>query len=168
MDSETIEKHTLNLQEDSTQAKIRTLYMDGHNMYEIAEILEIPKGTIDSAFYRNTHNFRTFMVELKKERMLRNVERVSDEIIAMDTTENAKMLAIKQKEAEFIRETLLKDHGYSKRIETVGLNINKNEPLDPEQKAKLDKIIKKSFNTDIKDVEFVNSTSENGSTEQSN
>jgi hypothetical protein len=154
------EKHSLSLREDNVKNKIRSLYMDGKTLIEIGEILNIPKGTIDNAYYLNRHNFRDFMTELKKERFLNKTERVSNEILSMETGENAKMLAIKQKEAEFLRETLLKDHGYSKRIETIGLNINKNEPLDDEQRAKLDKLIKKSGMETIKEVEVVNNTAQ--------
>ena len=157
---ETAKNESLSLRNDTTQNKIRTLYMDGKNMYEIAEILSIPKGTIDSAFYRNTHNFRDFMNELKKERFLRDIEAVSSKIVALDTTDNHKLLAIQQKEAEFVRETLLKDFGYSKRIETIGLNINKNEPLDTEQKAKIDKLLKKTDIKPIKDADVVDNTAQ--------
>lgn len=135
------EKQTLSLRELTTQQKIRTLYMDGNNMYEISHILGIPKGTIDNAYYLNRHNFRDFMTQLKKERFLRDIEKESQIIIDMDTDENPRLLATKQKEMEFIRETLLKDYGYTKRSEVVGFNINKNEPLDEDQKEKLNKIL---------------------------
>jgi hypothetical protein len=129
--------------------------MDGKSMYEIASILKIPNGTIDSAFYRNTHGIRDFFMELKRELFLRKAEKVSNEIMAQQSDGNAKILSIKQKEAEFLRETLGKDQGYSKRIETIGLNINKNEPLDEDQKKKLDKLVVASGNESIKEVEIV-------------
>jgi len=153
------EKTTLSLRDDEVKNKIRTLYMDGKSMYEISDILGIPKGTIDSAYWRNTHNIRDFFNDLKKELFLRKAEKVSNEIMALQGDKNAKILSIKQKEAEFLRETLGKDQGYSKRIETIGLNINKNEPLDDEQKAKLDKLVKASGYESIKDVEVVDSGS---------
>lgn len=129
--------------------------MDGKNMYEISEILKIPKGTIDSAYWRNTHNIRDFFNDLKKELFIREAEKVSKEIMALQSDGNAKMIGIKQKEAEFLRETLGKDMGYSKRIETIGLNINKNEPLDEDQKAKLDKLVKTSGIDSIREAEVV-------------
>ena len=131
---------------------------------EICEILGISIGTWDSAYWRNTQGLRDFVNEIKKERVLRTVEQFSKDLMSMNSEENAKLKAIQQKEAEFLRETLLKELGYTKRIETIGLNINKNEPLDDEQKAKLDKIVKKTHNITIKKGEVV----ENGSTEPLN
>jgi hypothetical protein len=89
----------------------------------------------------NTHGFRDWLFEVKKERFLLKIEALSDDILDMDTENDAKLLAIKQKEAEFVRETLLNDRGYTKRVETIGLNINKNEPLDQEQRERLDKML---------------------------
>ena len=131
------------LKETDTRAKIRVRFIKGMEIKEIIEDLGIPEGTWDSSYWRNTHGLRDFVAEIKKERSLKLVENVSNNILTMDTTENPRMLAIKQKEAEFIRETLLKDHGYTKRSEVIGLNINKTEPLDEEQKKKLDTILNK-------------------------
>ncbi len=140
---ETQNMQTPNLANDDIRKKIRTLYLDDKNMKEIREILGINVNTWDSAYYDNRHGFRDFMDIVKKTKFLMETERVSRKILSMDTTNNAKMLTIQQKEAEFVRETLLKDHGYTKRSEVIGLNINKNEPLDDEQKEKLNKILGK-------------------------
>ena len=159
---DTVENQSLSLQDNDTRNKIRSLWLNGKNIITIQGILGIANGTWDNAYYLNKYGFRDFITHVKKEKFLQLAESVSGEILNMQTTENAKMLAIKQKEAEFIRETLLKDHGYSKRIETIGLNINKNEPLDDDQKAKLDKLIKKSgIIADMQNTDVV----ENGLTE---
>ncbi len=141
---ESTTKEIVTLQDDSVKFSIRTLWLQGKSIKDIQAELGIPMGTWDSAFWRNTHGFRDFFFEIKKEKMLLQAERVSDKIMNMEAVETAKMLAIQQKEAEFIRETQGKDMGYSKRIETIGLNINKTEPLDDEQKEKLNKLLKKS------------------------
>jgi hypothetical protein len=158
-----VQNEVLSLQDEDTRNKIRTRYIKGQEMVQILAELEIPEGTWNSALWRNTHNLQAWFMVIKREKMLYDAERVSSEILSMKTDgENAKILAIKQKEAEFIRETQGKDAGYSKRIETIGLNINKNEPLDDEQKAKLDKLIKKSgIVSDLSNTDVV----ENGSTE---
>jgi hypothetical protein len=75
--------------------------------------------------------------------------------MAQQSDGNAKILSIQQKEAEFLRETIGKDQGYTKRSELVGFNVNKNEPLDDEQKRKLDKLVNSTSNKEIKEVEFV-------------
>lgn len=140
---------------DEYKNKFRTLILDGKTIKETNEILNFNQGTFDSYFYGNKHGLRDYVQGVKKEKMIVDAERVSSKILAMDTVNNAKMLAIQQKESEFIRETQGKDQGYSKRIETIGFNVNKNEPLDDDQKAKLDKLIKTSGNKTIKDVDYV-------------
>lgn len=137
------EKTLYSLAENDTKNKIRTLYLQNESIAKILDILDIPKGTFDSYYYLNKYGVRDFMKELKKERFLLKTEKLSDEILDLKAYDNAKMLAIKQKEAEFVRETLLKDEGYTKRVETIGLNINKTEALDDEQKKKLDMLINK-------------------------
>lgn len=142
----------VSLQNDDVRNKFRTLYLEGKEYKEINEIMGIPQGTFDSAYYRNTHSLRDWANELKKERTMRTCEAFSKKLMAKEAEDNAKMIAIQQKEAEFLRETLLKDT-YSKRIETIGFNINKNEPLDDEQKQRLDKLIKTSGNK-VRNVEY--------------
>lgn len=151
-----LQNQVLSLRDENVRSMIRTRYIKGYEIKEILKELKIPEGTYESALWRNTQGLRDFMIEIKKERFLNLAEDVSSEILTMETTKNAKMLAIKQKEAEFIRETLLKDHGYSKRIETIGLNINKTEPLDDEQKEKLNKLLKKTGNTIQDNTDVVN------------
>ena len=117
----------LSLYAPELKTKFRTLYLEGKELKEILAILEIPKGTYDSAFYLNTQAFRDFVLTVKKEYMLQQAENVSKKILAMENTQdNAKLLAIQQKEAEFLRETQGKDLGYSKRIETIGSNNRKH------------------------------------------
>lgn len=145
----------LSLMTDEAKNKIRSLVMDGKEYKQIQEMLKIPPGTWDNAYYLNKYGFREFLDDVKKMRFLQEAEKVSKEITALHSDGNAKLIAIKQKEAEFLRETLGKDMGYSKRIETIGLNINKNEPLDDEQKAKLDKLVKTSGIDSIREAEVV-------------
>jgi len=123
--------------------KFRTLYLqDEKPLYEIVKELGIPRGTFDNYVYTNFHGLRDFFHDVKKELILHKTEQVSRKILAFDTnTINDKKLAIQQKETEFLRETLGKDQGYSKRIETIGLNINKTEPLDKDQQDKLDRLL---------------------------
>lgn len=142
MDIQIEEKQVLSMKDPLARNRIRSLFMENKSITEIQQILNISRGTWENAYYLNHHGFRDFMNECKKERFLQITERVSKEILDMEAQGNAKMLAIKQKEAEFLRETLLKEHGYTKRIETIGLNVNKNEPLDEEQRERLNNLIK--------------------------
>jgi len=142
------EETGLSLRNEDTKNKVRTLYINGKTAREIQGILGIPEGTWDSYLYTNRYGFRDLINEAKAEKFIALTEKVSNTIMSMDTNEMSdKRIAIQQKEAEFLRETLGKDR-YSKRIETIGFNLNKSEPLDSEQKEKLDKL----FN--VKNVEY--------------
>lgn len=143
----------LSLMDDSVKARIRTMYLDGKGFYQIIDELGIPKGTWDNYQYLNKGGLRDFILDVKKEYMLQETEKITRKILSFDTDEiSDKKLAIQQKEAEFLRETLGKDV-FSKRVETIGLNVHKTEPLDKEQQEKLDKILG-SKGKEIKDVSF--------------
>ena len=120
--------------------KFRTLYLEDKEIKEINIILNINQNTFDSYIYQNKHGLREWYNELKKERTMKTCEAFSKKLMKKEAEDNAKVLAIQQKEAEFLRETLLKDT-YSKRIETIGLNLVKTDALDDEQKKKLDNIL---------------------------
>lgn len=153
-----MEDKIIALSDESLKYKIRTLYMAGKTNNEIQKELNINPNTWDSAYYKNTHGFRDFMLEIKKAYILQSAEKVSAEIMATPSDGNAKILSIKQKEAEFLRETIGKELGYTKRIETIGFNVNKNEPLDAEQREKLDKILRASGNAPLNATLIVETT----------
>ncbi len=140
---------------DDKRNRIRTLWFDGESIKNICENIGVSVGTWDNYYYLNKYGFRDFVNSVKKEVFINNAEKISKEITSIDAKNNAKLLSIKQKEAEFLRETLGKDVGYSKRVETIGLNINKNEPLDDEQKKKLDKLFNKVSNNVNVSTEYV-------------
>ena len=130
--------------------------MSGKNIKEIQAELQLNPGTWDNYYYLDKNGFRNFVLDVKKEFMLRQAEKTSLEILGYETTKkDTKLLQIKQKEAEFLRETQGKDLGYSKRIETIGFNINKNEPLDDKQRETLDKLLKKTGHKPIREAEAV-------------
>ena len=142
------QKSLVSLSEKEGQKKFRTLYLNNGNIAETLSILGIPTGTYDNYFYENKYGLRHFVNDIKAERFIAMTEKVSKNIMSMNTDEiSDKRIAIQQKEAEFLRETLGKDR-YSKRIETIGFNLNKSEPLDSEQKEKLDKLFS------VKNVEY--------------
>ena len=106
--------------------------------------LGISIGTWDSAMWRNTQGLGDFYENLKQLRFLRKIEQESKKIIEIDIDDEPKKLAVKQKEMEFVRETLLKNYGYTKRVESVGVSIN-TDPLDDTQKARLDNLLNKTI-----------------------
>jgi len=107
--------------------QIRNLVIDGVQYNKIQEMLDIPSSTWDSWVYRNCEDFRVNLTNWKHERFIKKAEKVSDDILDIEhIDETGKMLPdllrVKQKESEFIRETLAKDFGYSKRSEVTGKN----------------------------------------------
>lgn len=117
-------ENALSLSNIETKNKFRSLYLEGKEIKEILAEMKIPKGTWDSAYYLNTHALRDFVMDCKREYLTKEAERLSNEVRSVDIMNGGKkvdpkILAIKQKEAEFLRETLSKDL-YSKRIEQTG------------------------------------------------
>jgi hypothetical protein len=148
--------------DENIKGRIRTLWLKDLPIVDICKELNLNTGTWDNYYYLNKNGFRDFVNSIKKEKFLQNAETISKEVFEIKAENNAKLLSIKQKEAEFLRETLGKDLGYSKRIETIGLNINKNEPLDPDQRARLDNLLKNVSGQVNVSVEYVDKQGENG------
>ena len=152
----------VSLLEQDTKGKIRTMWLNELSITDICKTLDVSTGTWDNYYWLNKNGFRDFINDVKKEYFLASAEKTSVKVLKKDD-ESAKILAIQQKEAEFLRETLGKDLGYSKRIETIGLNLNKNEPLDESQKAKLDKLFKGVSGKVNVSLEYVDKQGENDS-----
>jgi hypothetical protein len=127
----------VSLLDENIRGNIRTLWLNDNDYKTICEKLKISQGTWDNYYFLNRYGFRDFIQKVKAEKFLLNAETISQEVFNQKSEDNAKILAIKQKEAEFIRETLGKDLGYSKRPDSININVNKNEALDDEQKKRL-------------------------------
>jgi hypothetical protein len=113
-------ENALSLKTDEFKTSFRTEYLKGKTVRDILAFLNVPDGTWDNAVYLNHHGIRDFYNDCKAELFIKKTEDISDRIMAMDTDAlSDKRLAIQQKEAEFIRETLGKNL-YSKRIEQTG------------------------------------------------
>lgn len=134
----------VSLTDPNTKGRVRTLFLNSNgerSFQDISDELGIPRGTWDNYYYLNKYGVRDLVIDCKKELAVLKAEAVSNKIMDMMTEEiSDKKLAIQQKESEFLRETIGKDI-YSKRVETIGLNVLKTEPLDKEQQAKLDKML---------------------------
>ena len=81
---------------------------------------------MDAWVYKDYKDFRKNLISWKKERLVKKSEELSEEILDMKhTVANSdipflNLLKLKQKESEFIRNTLGKDEGYSTRAELTG------------------------------------------------
>jgi len=104
--------------------KIRQLVLEGKTYKDIQETLNIPDNTWDTWIYKDYKDFRKNLQSWKAERLIKKTEKLSEEILDMSyisTREdkeviNTDILRVKQKEAEFVRETLGKAD-YSKKVE---------------------------------------------------
>lgn len=104
--------------------QIRQLVLDGVMYKTIQESLEISPNTWDAWVYKDYKDFRKNLNSWKRERLLKKSEKLSEQILDIPhLTEEGKtdtdVLRIKQKESEFIRQTLGKEE-YSQRQELTG------------------------------------------------
>lgn len=95
--------------------KIRELVLDGMNLRQISEALEIPYATMRDWEYENYESFSDKMLSFKHERMLHKAE-INIETLMGSEDEN-----INLKASIHVSETLGKKH-YSKRNEIGGLD----------------------------------------------
>lgn len=95
---------------------------------EIQEEQGISPNTWDTWVYRNTQGFREDLTSWKKERLVKKAEKLSEEILDLKHTSDegkpdTRVLQVKQKESEFVRETL-GGQEYSKK-QDLNVNIEK-------------------------------------------
>lgn len=93
--------------------KVRDGVLDGKTRKEIAESIGLSAESFRYHLYENTANVRSMVREYEVERMLQEAERVSSEILSVDAFNggkriDGKVLEVKQKEASFLREKLVK------------------------------------------------------------
>lgn len=96
---------------DELFLKIRGLVLDGKNMKEVAEILEIPYKTMEGWVYRNYEGFADKMLAYKHEKLIQKAETNLD--LLLDGEDDK----IKADLSKFVLETLAKQN-YSKKTET--------------------------------------------------
>lgn len=109
---------------EEVMTNIKDMLLSGLSEREIFETLEIPRTTWYTWRKDNYDDFRTNVLDYKVEYKLSLAETVSEDILTTShTAEDGKVdtgvLNVKQKESQFIRETLAKDR-YSKRAEITG------------------------------------------------
>lgn len=94
--------------------KIRELYLDGETYKNIQEILDINPSTWDNWVYKNYEDFRVFLQDIKRERMIRKAE------VKVEALMDSEDERVATSNSHFTLETLGKDIGYSKRTEMTG------------------------------------------------
>lgn len=111
---------------DEILTEIKNMLLDGYSEKEIIQELDIPRSTWFTWRHDNYDDFRTNVLDWRKEYKLSLADRVSEEILNTPAVNeegkaDTSLMGIKQKEAQFLRETLGKDQ-YSKRSELTGAN----------------------------------------------
>lgn len=99
--------------DDETFLKIRELYLDGKNMKEISEILDIPYKTMEGWKLRNYEGFKDKMLETRLERMF---EKSIDNIEVLQDSEDER---VNLQANSLVAETVGKKW-FSKRSELTG------------------------------------------------
>lgn len=97
--------------DDELFLKIRGLVLDGKNMKEVAEILEIPYKTMEGWVYRNYEGFADKMLSYKHEKLIQKAETNLD--LLLDGEDDK----IKADLSKFVLETLGRK-SYAKKTET--------------------------------------------------
>jgi len=134
---------------DELFKEIKRSILDGNDLKETAKICEINEGTFYVWHSNNYLNLADKIDGWKRDRKLMLADVTSDIIQTLPVfDDNGKLdkelLKIKQKEAEFIRETLGKQH-YSKRSELTGKD-GEAIIVNQEDKSKTDNIINEYLN----------------------
>lgn len=136
--------------------KIKSSILDGNDLKTTSNVCEIEVSTLYDWTSRNYHNISDKIEGWKRDRRLLLANITSDTIQTLPVIDgngklDKELLKIKQKEAEFIRETLGKDY-YSKRSELTGKD---GEALIPssEQREKSNKAINDILNDNTRNIE---------------
>lgn len=104
------EMKELSLQNVDVRNQIRTMIIEGKSNVQIQEILGIPKGTWDANYYRDTHEFRDFLLDCHDERLRMIARKNIDDIINMKVDESdPRYLKIKSDMTTFVAERVDKD-----------------------------------------------------------
>jgi len=99
--------------DDKLLTKIRDLVLDGHTLQDIAQIIEVPWGTVKDWNYRNYEGFSDKLLSYKHERLINKAE---SNVEVLLSSEDERVGADMTK---FTLETLAKQR-YSKRSELTG------------------------------------------------
>lgn len=113
---------------DELFAKIKECVLDGKSLKDTATHCQISDSTFYDWSYKNYRGFADKVEGWKRDRKLKLADITSDLIQTLPAVDDngkldKELLKIKQKEAEFIRETLGKAY-YSKRTELTGKDGN--------------------------------------------
>jgi predicted DNA-binding protein YlxM (UPF0122 family) len=113
---------------------IKDCVLDGMNSKEIAEKLGVSENTVYSWRHNNTKGIVDKINTWETQRMLVQAESFSDKLMNMNTlnpdgTVNKGLVAIQQKESEFLREKLLIARDKYNSGNVVNVNVALPQPI---------------------------------------
>lgn len=114
--------------------KIKENILEGKNLKEIAEIIGIKEGTIYSWRHHNYEGIADKMNTWEAMYQLKEADAFSKKLMSMPTTNedgtiNARLVAIQQKETEFLREKLLIARDKYNSGNVVNVNVALPQPI---------------------------------------
>ena len=127
---------------ESLRLDIRRELLEGLSYKKTQEKLNINPNNWDTWVWKDYQGFREFLTKIKHEIMVRGAEKFSKELMAMDNEKDT-IVRIKQKESEFLRETIGKDTGYTKRTENTGKDGADLFPVDQKTKEEADNVLRR-------------------------
>lgn len=113
---------------------IKDCVLDGKNLLEIAEKLGVSENTVYSWKHNNTKGIADKLNMWDTQRMLNDAEKFSKKLMAMSTVDengniNKGLVAIQQKESEFLREKLLIARDKYNSGNVVNVNVALPQPI---------------------------------------
>lgn len=115
-------------------SKLRDYVLQGKEVPEMSKLLDIPHNTLYTWKSKNYLNLQSEWNIWETQRMLQQAEKFSDKLMAMVTTNpdgsiNKGLIAIQQKESEFLREKLLIARDKYNSGNVVNVNVALPQPI---------------------------------------
>ena len=119
---------------DDVMSRLRDYVLQGKEVPEMSKLLDIPHNTLYTWKSKNYLNLQDKWNTWETQRMLVNAEKFSDELMLMSTlnpdgTVNKGLVAIKQKESEFLREKLLIARDKYNSNQVTNINVVLPQPI---------------------------------------
>lgn len=119
---------------DGTILQIKDCILNGKNIAETAVIIGFPEKTVYGWIYRNAENLGDKVETWKMERTLELAEAVGRDILTMvdskeDGTINPSLRAIKQREAEYVRDALVIARKKWSKKDAININVQLPQPI---------------------------------------
>lgn len=119
---------------DEVMSRLRDYVLQGKEVPEMSKLLSIPHNTLYTWKSKNYLNLQEQWNTWETQRMLKQAEDFSKKLMSMVTTDengkvDARLVAIQQKESEFLREKLLIARDKYNSGNVVNVNVALPQPI---------------------------------------